>query len=112
MCSRDINGPSERPGCWINPKEDMGPRVHPVIGDDVMVIMAMIEVVIVMEMMTDNDNIKIVQDEEAGQEATGPPEGIRDPSVQVVIIPRRRIVGDHRRPFVIVIVVNPTTTVW
>jgi hypothetical protein len=73
----------------------MSPGIEEVIGDPKM-----------MVMKTSNENVKIVQDEESREEEPGTPERIRNPAIQVVIIPGRRIVGDNRRPFVIVIVVD------
>ena len=68
----------------------MGLRVDEVIADAVMTIMVM----------------KIVQDKEAREEETRTPDWVGDPSVQVVIIPGRWIVGDYRRTFSVVILVN------
>jgi hypothetical protein len=73
----------------------MSPGIEEVIGDPEM-----------MVMKASDDNVKIVQDEESREEEPGTPERIRNPAIQVVIIPGRRIVGDNRRPFVIVIVVD------
>jgi hypothetical protein len=75
-CSR-----SGRPRCWVNK----------VAGNRMMT---------VMEMM------KIVQDEKAREEETRTPEWIRHPCVQLVIIPRRRIVGDYRGTFLVIVIVN------
>lgn len=59
-----------------------------------------------MVMMTyEYDSMKITQAEEAREEESAPPERIRDPVIQVVIVPWRRVVGDYRRAFVIVIIV-------
>ncbi len=59
-----------------------------------------------MEMMIMMEMMKIVQDVKAREEETRTPEWIRHPAIQVVVIPRRRIVSDNRRAFLIVIVVN------
>jgi hypothetical protein len=73
----------------------MSPGIEEMIGDPKM-----------MVVMAHNDNVKVVQDEESREEEPCTPERIRNPAIQVVIIPGRRIVGDNRRPFVIVIVVD------
>ena len=78
----------------IHPAEPMVPGIEEVIGDPVM-----------MVMITHKDKIEIGQDEESGEEEPGEPERIRNPAVQVVIIPGRRIVGDHRWTLFIVIIV-------
>lgn len=70
----------------------MGIWVDVVIADQMMMM-------VVVEM-------KIIQDEKAREEETRTPEWVRNPSVQVVIIPGRRIVSDNRRTFSIVILVN------
>lgn len=53
-----------------------------------------------------NGPVEIVEDEESGEPETGPPERVRDPRVQVIVIPGRRVVSDNGRPFTVVIVVN------
>ena len=59
-----------------------------------------------MVVMTKGDeSVKIMQAEEAREEKSAPPERIRDPVIHIVIIPRRRVVSDHRRTFLIVIIV-------
>jgi hypothetical protein len=62
--------------------------------------MTVVEMMIMVEMM------KIVQDEKAREEETRTPEGIRHPCVQVVVIPGRRIISNHWRTFIIVVLVN------
>ena len=62
--------------------------------------MTLVEMMIMMKMM------KIVQDEKAREEETRTPEWIRHPSIQVVIIPRRRIVSDYRRTLLVIIIFN------
>jgi hypothetical protein len=68
----------------------MGLWVDEVIGD---------------EMMTTMD-VKIGQDEKTREPEPGIPEWVRDPCVQVVVIPRRGIVSHNRRTFIVVIVVD------
>jgi hypothetical protein len=56
--------------------------------------------------MTNEDGpVEVMQTEIAREEKSTPPEWIGDPGVQVMIIPRRRIVCDDRGAFFIVIVV-------
>ena len=68
----------------------MGLWVEEVIADQMMMVM----------------DVKIVQDEKAREEETSAEEWVRNPSVQVVIIPRWRIVGDHRRTFLVIVIFN------
>ena len=71
----------------------MGPGVREVIRDQVV-------------MMAYNDKpVKITEAEEAREEKSAAPEGIRDPVIQIIVIPRRRVVSDYGRAFVIVVVV-------
>jgi hypothetical protein len=51
-------------------------------------------------------NMKIVQDEKAREEETRTPEWVRNPSVQIVVIPGRWIVSDNRWTFSIVVAFN------
>jgi hypothetical protein len=56
--------------------------------------------------MTNDDGlVEVVQNEEPMEVEPEPPEWIGDPGVQVIIIPRRRVVGDNRRTFLIIIVI-------
>jgi hypothetical protein len=56
--------------------------------------------------MTNPDHpVEVVQGEEPGEEEAGIPEWIRNPGVQIIIIPWRRIVCDNRWAFLIVIVI-------
>jgi hypothetical protein len=75
----------------------MGLWVNKVVGNQMMTV---VEMMIMMKMM------KIVQDEKAWKKETRTPEWIRHPSIQVVIIPRRRIVGDYRRTLLVIIIFN------
>jgi hypothetical protein len=52
----------------------------------------------------EDGSVKIMQTEEAWEEKSTGPERIRNPAVQVMIIPRRRVVRDNRGPFFIIIV--------
>ena len=59
-----------------------------------------------MVMMTNEDDpVEVVENEEPGEEETGAPERIRHPGVQVVIVPRRRVVSDYRRALIVVVIV-------
>jgi hypothetical protein len=53
-----------------------------------------------------NGLVEVVENEESGEPETGPPEGVRDPRVHVIVIPGRRVVSDDGRPFIVVMVVN------
>jgi hypothetical protein len=53
-----------------------------------------------------NGPVEVVENEESGEPETGPPEGVRDPRVHVIVIPGRRVVSDDGRPFIVVVVVN------
>ena len=66
-------------------------------------------------MMVGNDDDNVVEDDEAAEivkdkisweEKSAAPERIRHPGVQVIIIPRRRIIGHNRRTFAVIIVIN------
>jgi hypothetical protein len=56
-------------------------------------------------MTNDDSPVKIMQDEEPVKMEPIPPEWIGDPGVQVVIIPRRRVVGNNRGTFFVIIVI-------
>ena len=70
------------------------------------VIEKMIGNMVIMVMMTHKDKIEIGQDEESREEEPCAPERVRNPVIQVVIVLRRRIIGDNRRTFIIVIRVD------
>ena len=53
-----------------------------------------------------NGPVEVVENKESGEPETGPPEGVRDPRVHVIVIPGRRVVSDDGRPFIVVVVVN------
>jgi hypothetical protein len=59
----------------------------------------------VMVMMTHDDKAKIGEDEKPGKKEPRAPEWIRDPIIQVVVVPGRGIVGDDWWALLIVIVV-------
>jgi hypothetical protein len=50
--------------------------------------------------------VEIMEDEEAGKKEPGTPERIRNPGVQVIIRLRRRVISNHRRTRINIIVVD------
>ncbi len=72
----------------------MGPWIEEVIGDQM-----------VMVVMT-NKATEIREDEKPGEEESRAPEWVRNPIVQIVVIPGGRIVSDNGRAFLIVIVID------
>lgn len=52
-----------------------------------------------------DESVEIMQTEKAREEKSAPPERVRNPGVQIIIIPRWRIVCDYRRAFLVIIVV-------
>jgi hypothetical protein len=50
--------------------------------------------------------MEIMENKEARKEKPGAPEWAGDPGVQVVIIRGRGIIGDHRRAFGIVVIID------
>jgi hypothetical protein len=53
-----------------------------------------------------DDPVKVMKNEEPTEVEPVPPEGIRNPRIEIMIIPGWRIVGDHWRPSLVVIVVD------
>jgi hypothetical protein len=77
MCQRGVNPTPHCPGRWVNTVDRMGLRVDKVVADK-------------MVMVTDEDvPVEIMQTEETRKEKSTPPEGIWDPSVEIVVVPRR-----------------------
>jgi hypothetical protein len=71
----------------------MGLRVGKVIADK-------------MVMVTEEDvPVEIMQTEETRKEESTPPEGIWDPSIEIVVVPWRWIIGNNRWTLLIVVVV-------
>jgi hypothetical protein len=68
--------------------------VSPVIGDDVVMSMPM------------NVSMEIMENKVPREIEPGVPEWAGDPGVQVIIIPGRRVIGDDRRAFGIVIIID------
>ena len=95
---KGTNIPASSPRPWVYPIKVMIPRVPEMVGDPVMIIMA------VMGMVT--HTIKVVENVVTGEEEPGPIEWVRNPAVEVGIIPWRRIIGDHRRAFLIIVIIN------
>jgi len=50
-------------------------------------------------------NIKVYQDKEPRKPEIGPPEGIRNPGIQVCVIGRWSIIGNHRRSLIVIIII-------
>jgi hypothetical protein len=57
-------------------------------------------------LMEETMPVKIMEDEEAGKVKPRTPERIRNPGVQVIIRLRRRVIGNHRRAGIIIIIVD------
>lgn len=55
--------------------------------------------------MNKNGPMKIVEDEKSGKPETGIPERKGDKAIQIIIIRRWRVIGDHRRPLIVIIAV-------
>jgi hypothetical protein len=68
--------------------------VSPVIGDDTGMPISM------------NTSMEIMENKVPREIKPGVPEWARDPGVQVMIIPGRRIIGDDGRAFGIVIIID------
>jgi len=75
----------------------MGLWVSEVIGDPVMVMKTVV---------TFNNNIKIMEDEKSREVKPGVPEWVGHPGIEIIVIPRRRIVSDYRRTFFIVVIIH------
>jgi hypothetical protein len=56
--------------------------------------------------MSMNTPVEIMEDKEPREIKPGVPEWAGDPGVQVIIIPGRGIIGDYRRAFGIVIIID------
>lgn len=60
----------------------------------------------------DDNSVEVMKSEESRKEETAKEEWKRNPRIEVPIIPWRRIVGDHRRTFFIVVVIDhPWTSI-
>lgn len=57
-------------------------------------------------LMEENMPVEIMEDEEAGKVEPRTPERIGNPGVQVIIRLRRRVIGNHRRAGIIIIIVD------
>jgi hypothetical protein len=57
-------------------------------------------------MTNGNDLVEVVQDEEAPEEETGPPEWVWNPTIHIIVIPGRRIIADHGWTFVVIVIVD------
>jgi hypothetical protein len=88
--SKAVSGSS---AYWIDSGDRFADRIKDVVADHA------------PTMTNENDPMKIVQAEEAREEKSIPPKRIGNPGVQIIIIPRWRIVCDYRRAFLVIIVV-------
>ena len=80
----------------VYPAEHMSPVIEEVVSDPK-----------AMMMVTNkNKRIKIVQDKKSWEEEPGAPERIRNPVIQIIIVPWRRIIGYNRGSFFVVIIVD------
>lgn len=67
----------------------------------------MTEFVLMVELvMTVHLHIEITQDVEAREPEVRPPKRIRRPCVKICVVRRRRIISDHWRTFVIIVVAD------
>ncbi len=57
-------------------------------------------------LVDDGDPTEVVEDKEPSEPEAKAAESIRDPCVQGSVVRRRRIVGNHWGPLVVVVVVN------
>src|SRR5512138_1467509 len=78
----------------INPKNPVRPDIVKMIRDEV------------YSSVDEYGPVKIVQHEESGKPEIKPPERIRNPAVEVVVIGWRCVVGDHWWSFDAVIVID------
>lgn len=53
----------------------------------------------------EDSSVEIMQTEKAREEKTTPPERERNPGIHIIVIPRRWVVSNDRRAFVVIIVV-------
>ncbi|NLI32611.1 MAG: hypothetical protein GX422_07490 [Deltaproteobacteria bacterium] len=56
-----------------------------------------------MVMMMMHNEVKIAENEKSWEEQPTVPEGIGNPVIEIVVIPRRRIVRDDRGPFIVIV---------
>jgi len=62
--------------------------------------------------MAESNSMKVMQDEEPREEEPGAPEWGRDPCIEVVIIPWRRIISHHGWPLVVIVILDYGGTIW
>jgi len=78
-----------------------------VVGDPfVMVPVSIPESMVMMRamvMMRVHNEIEIAENEESREKQPAIPEGIGNPVIEIVVIPRRRIVGDDRGSFIVIV---------
>lgn len=54
------------------------------------------------------DSMKVVENKVSREVEPGVPEWTGDPAIHIIIIPWRRIIGDNRRAFGIIVIVDHT----
>ncbi len=64
----------------------------------------MMEFMAVMRMV--NGLVKIIENKKTWEEEPGAKEWIRNPSIQIRIVRRRRIIGHNRRTFIVVVIID------
>jgi hypothetical protein len=89
-----------QPVQWVHPSESVSFLVeemigHPLVGREF------------VPVLFHNDNfaegVEVVEDEKPAEPVAVPPERIRDPTVIVIIVPRRGVICDKRRAFAVII---------
>ncbi len=61
-----------------------------------------------MPMSTMMDSVEVVEDKISWEVETGVPEWTRDPAIHIIIVPWRWIIGDNRRAFGIIVIIDRT----
>ena len=93
MCRRCVKSSPHCSGGRVNMAKSVSSRIKKVIADE-------------MVMAGEEDiSVEIMQAVETRKEKSAPPKWIWDPSIQIRVVPRRGIIGDDRRTFIIVIIV-------
>ncbi len=81
-------------GYRVDSKYSLGLGIDSVVGD------------YEHSLIDNNRPVKIMQDEESREKKPGTPEGIRNPNIHIIIRTGRRVIGNHRRSVIIVIIVD------
>ena len=61
-----------------------------------------------MPVSTMVDSMEVIEDKVSREVEPGVPEWARDPAIHVIIVPWRRIIGDNRRSFGIIVIIDHT----